>query len=180
MELLADGPAVLGAIMMSVAIGAWSLGRWQSGLGVPDAPAPEPAPVGGEAGEAPIQHAPLHTAAGAAPGQGDARAERRTALAVADSLGELHAEISAYRRAQQVLAGPDADRLGLHSQLADSRSECRYLGLMGEPTCGLAGPVRGACTLGTRCSKADPLPPGPARTERAPQPSPAVAGFTRV
>ncbi len=175
MELLADGPAVLGGIMMSVAIGAWSLGRWQSGLGVPDAPTPEPAPVGGEAGEALIRHA-----AAVAPCQDDARAERRTALAVADSLGELHAEISAYRRAQQVLAGPDADRLGLHAQLADVRSECRYLGLMGEPFCGLAGPVRGACTRGTRCSKADPLPPGPARIERARQPSPEAAGFTRV
>ncbi|WP_285712149.1 hypothetical protein [Erythrobacter oryzae] len=177
MELLADGPAALGAIMLSVAIGSWSLGRWQSGARVSDAPAPGAPAVGGEAGEAPMPRAPLRTVA-AAPCQDDARAERRTALAVADSLGELHAEISAYRRAQQVLAGPDADRLGRHAQLADVRSECRYLGLMGEPTCGLAGPVRGACTLGTRCSNADPLPPGPARTERLCQPS--ASGLTRV
>ncbi|MFM7378777.1 MAG: hypothetical protein ACKO1O_11730 [Erythrobacter sp.] len=177
MELLASGPAVLGAIMMSVAIGSWSLGRWQSRPRVSDAPAPGSAPVGGEAGEAPVQRAPRR----ASRYEDDARAERRTALAVADSLGELHAEVSAYRRAQQVLAGPDADRLGLHAQLADVRSECRYLSLMGEPTCALAGPVRGACTLGTRCHSADPLPPGsPARTEWARQPSPAAAGLTRV
>lgn len=179
MEFLANGPAVMGAIMMSVAISSWSLGRWQRGPRVSDEPPQGAAPVRGEAGEAPIQRAPLRAVA-AAQCQDDARVERRTALAVADSLGELHAEISAYRRDQQVLAGPDADRLGLHVQLADVRSECRYLGLVGEPTCALAVPVRGACTLGTRCSNADPLPPGPARVERAPQPSPAAAGLTRV
>lgn len=180
MELLTNGPAVLGGIMMSVAIGSWSLGRWQSGLGVSGDPAPAPAPVAGEAGEAPLPRAPLRTA-GAAPCQDAARAERRTALAAADSLGELHAEISAYRRAQKVLEGSDLDVLRLQPPRADLRSECRYLGLMGEPTCGIAGPVRGACTLGTRCDKADPLPPpGPARPEPLRQPSPAAAGLTRV
>jgi len=174
---LTNGPAVLGGIMMSLAIGSWSLGRWQSGLGVPDVPAPGPAPADGEAGDAPIQSAPLRTA-GSAPCQDAARAERRKALAVADSLGELHAEISAYRRAQKVLAGPDLDALRLQPLRAELRSQCRYLGVMGEPTCGLSGPVRSACTDGTRCGKAEPLPPGPARTERPPQPS--ASGLTRV
>ena len=178
MEFLIDSPAVLGGIMMSVAIGSWSLGRWQSDGAVSDDAAPAAAPDGGEAGEAMMTRT-LPRAAGEAPCQDAARAERRTALAVADSLGELHAEVSAYRRAQRVLAGLDGDALRLRSHQADARSECRYLGLMGEPTCGAAPPARGACRSGTRCSMADPLPPGPARPERLRQPSPA-AGLTRV
>ncbi len=119
-------------------------------------------------------------AAAAAPCQHAARAERRRALAVADSLGELHAEISAYRRAQKVLAGPDGDALRLRPHFADVRSECRYLGLMGEPTCSLAAHARSDCATGLRCSRADPLPQGSPRPERMRQPSPAASGLTRV
>jgi len=182
MEFVANGPAVLGAIMMSVALGSWSLGRWQGGVARFDdaaPPAPPLMPAAEETGETPPEPAALR-GTGAAACQDAARAERRIALAAADSLGELHAEISAYRRAQRVLVSPDGDELRLRQHFADVRSECRYLGLMGEPTCSLAAPARSACTLGTRCSKADPLPPGPPRPERPRQPSPAASGLTRV
>jgi hypothetical protein len=174
MEFLADGPAVLGGIMLSVALGAWALGRWQGGLALPDHQA---APETFEPGETRVQAAPV--APQSAPCQDTARAERRTALAVADSLGELHAEVSAYRRAQQVLAGPEGDGLRLRPLHEDTRSECRYLGVMGEPTCGVAEPARTACACGTRCSNADPLPL-PAMGERLRQPAPPVSGLTRV
>lgn len=179
MEILADGPAALGAIMVSVALCSWSLGRWQRGVAVPDEAAPAALPAGGEAGEAPMPRVSLR-AAGVAPCQDAARAERRTALAAADPLGEMHAEISAYRRAQKVLASLDGDGLCLQPHFADVRSECHYLGLMGEPTCGLAEPARSACSCGTRCGKADPLPPGAARPERLRQPSPSASGLMRV
>jgi hypothetical protein len=174
MELLVNGPAVLGAIVISVALGAWSVGRWQGGLAVTDDAAPEAMPAGGEA---PVQRASLG-AAGTALCQDAARAERHTALVAADSLGELHAEISAYRRAQKVLAGPEGDGLRLQPHFADARGECRFLGVMGEPTCGLAEPARTACACGTRCAHADPLPPAVTRREILRQPS--ASGLARV
>jgi len=173
MELLLDGPAALGGMMMSVALGAWSLGRWQGSFAVPEDAGPRDTRLR-DAG------APDRPGAVAEPGPQAARAERRSALAVADSLGELHAEISAYRRAEQVLAGPDGEGLHLRLHREDARNECRYLGVMGAPTCEVAEPVRAACACGTRCGKADPLPAAaPAPLPRLRQPSPA-AGLTRV
>ncbi|WP_033375749.1 hypothetical protein, partial [Porphyrobacter sp. AAP82] len=82
-------------------------------------------------------------AAGAGPCPQAARAQRRSALAVTDSLGELHAEISAYRRAEQVLAGPDGDGLHLRLNREDAaRNQCRHLGVVGAPSCEVAEPLR--------------------------------------
>lgn len=173
MELLAGGPAALGGIMLCVALGAWTLGRWQGGLAAPEEPA---LPARGEAGEARMQSAPQRP--GAAPCQDAAKAERCTALAGADSLGELHAEISAYRRAQQVLAGPECDGLGLRPPVEAAGNPCRYLGLMGEPTCGISETARAACACGTPPRQPGPLSPTVA--ERAVQPSRAVSGLARV
>lgn len=174
MEFFADGPAVLGGILMSVALAAWTLGRWQGGLAMPaDATVPSPR----EFGENRMMSAPLQAAS--APGEDPARAERRRALVAADSLGELHAEISAYRRAEQVLAGPEADGLRLRPLRDDARKECRYLGVTGEPTCGLADPARITCTGGIRCACAEPLPI-PLIAERLRQPSRPVSALTRV
>jgi hypothetical protein len=173
MDHFIDGPAALGGILISLALCTWTLGRWPGGLTVSDKRKPAVIPAAVEAGQAPVR------AAGAAAFQDAARKERRTALAAADSLGELHAEISAYRRAQRVLDGPDGEVLRLIPHSEDLRSQCRHLGVMGEPTCGLSGLARAACACGTRCDAADPLPPAIARAERLSQPSPE-AGFTRV
>jgi len=172
MEFLADGPAVLGGIMMSVALGAWTIGRWQGGLTIPDdqISSSHREPEEERASLAP----PLSYAT---QGPATAQADRQIALAVADSLGELHAEISAYRRAQQVLAGPEGDGLRLRPLHEDARRECRHLGVMGEPTCGCPEPARMTCARGTRCSRADPLP---AMAERLRQPALPASGFTRV
>jgi hypothetical protein len=174
-EFFANGPAMLGGIILSVALGAWTLGRWQGGLAASDDPG---APASREPGEARMQAAPLPPAP--APQHDTARAERRAALVVADSLGALHAEVSAYRRAQQVLAGPEGEGLRLRPVFEDTRSQCRHLGVMGEPTCGAAALARAACACGTRCSRAEPLA-RTAVTERLTQPaSPVSAGLTRV
>jgi hypothetical protein len=168
-EFFANGPAMLGGIILSVALGAWTLGRWQGGLALPE---DQSAPASHEPGEARMQAAPLPPAP--APQHDTAHAERRAALVVADSLGALHAEVSAYRRAQQVLAGPEGEGLRLRPVFEDTRSQCRHLGVMGEPTCGAA------CACGTRCSRAEPLA-RTAVTERLTQPaSPVSAGLTRV
>ena len=174
MDILTSGPAVLGGIMLSVALAAWTLGRWQGGLELPDDHAAHPpgAPEESRAMSAP----PLPERA---PHDGPARSESRTALAAADSLSQLHAEITAYRRAEQVLTGPEVEGLRLRPLPGDARSECRYLGLIGEPVCGIPRPARMTCAGGTRCSRAEPLRLSP-KAERIPQPSRPAPDLTRV
>lgn len=173
MDHFVAGPAALGGILISLALCTWTLARWPGGRAVCDEGTPAVMPAAGEAGEAPVR------ATGAAACQNALRIERHAALAAADSLGELHAEISAYRHAQRVLDGPDGEVLRLIPHFENVRSQCRHFGVIGEPTCGVSGPAQAACARGTRCNAADPLPPAIARVEQLSQPSPA-AGFTRV
>lgn len=168
------GPAALGGIIMCVALGAWMLGRWQGGV-VPAADAGGSAVEGrlGEtlAAEAPQPASPLRrSGAPVIPCQQAAQAERRGALEIAASLGDLHAEVSAYRRAEQVLAGLTQEQLALPSGTAGPRHDCRYLGVMGEPTCAMPTAARRACASGDACNVGRP---------RAAQPSP-VFDLTRV
>lgn len=168
---MANGPAVLGGMMLTVAMLAWALGRWQGGFSASEDP---PKPDESEAPDGAMQAVPheleaVHDAA---------RMQRRSALAAADSLGDLHEEISAYRRAEQVFASAEGDGLGIDMLASDARSECRHLGVMGQPTCAVPEPIRAACACGTRCGLADPRPP--VRTERLVQPVAAAAGLTRV
>ena len=171
---LVEGPAVLGGIIMSVALVAWALGRWQRGFASEDCGAAEPACAGTAppdmaasvtrmpAPALPVPSAP-HTAL----------AERRSPDQTA-SLGELHAEISAYRRTQQVLATLDSDPLQLTVFPPDQRTDCRYLGLIGEPTCAMAFGARPAsgCTSGSGCAGYSP--------RVVAQPSAPVSALTRV
>ncbi len=161
------GPAALGGIMMCVALGGWSLGRWQALRKAGKDPRGSPRETAGARAPVPAPVEPCQYAA---------RTERRLALSTIDRLGEIHVEISAYRRAEQVLAKIDGDALPLRA--ARAGRDCRYLGIVGEPTCGAAASARMACSLGTPCSKEDTLQPGPARPERMRQPS--ASGFTRV
>lgn len=173
MELL-DGPAVLGSIIMFATLAAWAFGRVQGGLAVPEETA---APVGERSLARPAEAAPpAGSAAASTPCQHAARNERSVALAAAPALGDMHEEIAAYRRAQQVFAGMDEDGLRLVPVQHAGPRNCRFIGLTGEPTCGLSAPVRGACAPGTPCA-ADAAP---ARPERAVQPSLARSDWTRV
>lgn len=142
---LSDGPAALGGIMMCVALGAWTLGRWQGGLVVPHDGGGRAAGDAGDTG--PVLHSALAERQ-AAPCQQDALAARRAVLAVADSLGELHAEVSAYRRAEQVLVDAEPGELVMRHRCADTDPACRHLGLTGEPICDLSDIARRACTTG--------------------------------
>lgn len=181
---ISGGPAVLGGIIIWAALGAWALGRWQGGLVAgPDAMAAPTHPA--DAGDQPAAAGagaadPVPPAACAAPEpapcQDAARDERRVALDAAPCLGQVHREITAYRRAEQVLAGFDADVLRLDPLPQGMVDGCRFIGLTGEPTCGVAGPARVACAGGIPCGKAVPAPVA----AQVVQPSPVVPGLTRV
>lgn len=141
------GPAALGAIMMCLMLGAWTLGHWQGSI-VPGGPRSH------EAEPSPADHIPVSAGdqAGHIPCQQAARDERRRALDLADSLGDLHAEVSAYRRAQQVLASLASEPLELSARRSGTHQACRYLGLTGHPTCAMPAAVRRACAEGAGCS----------------------------
>lgn len=158
------GPAALGGIMMCVALGAWSLGRWQVLRTAADDPRGKPC-------EKAAARAPVFTPV--QPCQHAARTERRLALATADRLGEIHVEISAYRRAEQVLAKIDGDALPLPA--ARAGHGCRYLGIMGEPTCDIPAAARAVCACGTGCDRIAALP-----SLRAVQPSATGGDGVRV
>jgi hypothetical protein len=174
-----ESPTVLGGIVMWAALAAWALGRWQGGLVASDgtkASARPQQPLG-EAAPAPERAAyPTSPTPHPAPCHNAARDERRTALAAASCLSEMHAEITAYRRTEHILSRFDEEMLRLEPLPAASERSCRFIGLTGEPTCGLPEAVRTACAGGIPCANAVPL----RQTVRAAQPSPAVPEVTRV
>lgn len=158
MEFYAD-PAALGGVVIGLMLAAWLLGRWHGeaadrcGTGEPIA---EPPAV-------PSDRVPRH--APARPCQQAAREERRAVLEAAAALGEIHADVSAYRRAQQVLAdGAFAGTIRAGLSASGEGEACRYLGISGQPTCplpGIGGTAGGApCACGG-CALAVPRPVQP-------------------
>jgi hypothetical protein len=93
MDLFAN-PVTLGGLAAFVALGAWAMGRLQ-GAAEYAAPARD--------SQAPQRHDQQTSLVPEAPGN----------PALADSLGELHAEISAFRRQERVLASLEAELLPL-------------------------------------------------------------------
>ena len=169
---LFGGPAALGGIIMCVALAAWTLGRWQGMALSTDTtcdPAGDAQPLSCDHAAAIKDHRPPPI-----PCQQAAQADRRGALDVAVSLGELHAEVSAYRRAQQVFAGLASDPLELPAPRGGTLPECRYFGLTGEPNCTMPEAVRRACAEGDACHDTGT----PQRI--AVQPSAFGSDFTRV
>ncbi len=178
MEFMAAGAVVPGGLIMAAALAGWMLGRWQSGQ-PRAAPAP---PVGdglteGASGAAcsPSEltfpgASDTSDASGVTACQHAARAERREVTEAARSLAELHDEITAYRQQEQVLAAAIGEGMPLELAADDLRQECRYLGLIGQPTCSLPHGGHAACTHSAGCAAA----------MRAVQPSARLSGFTRV
>jgi hypothetical protein len=141
---IAGGPAALGGMMMCVALAAWSLGRWQGGLVTDEN---RRSAAASEADRLVTDNPGIYpSSAPAAPCQNAARAERDVELASATSLGDMHAEISAYRRDEQVLAALKSDPL----HLIAGQAECRYIGIVGTPTCGVPAAARLACACAPR------------------------------
>lgn len=105
------GPAALAGMMMCVGLAAWTLGRWQgNAMAVVD----RAAAVTGEAAarlalairphDAPARPSCHCSACANADYRGDE-------LASASALGAMHEEISAYRRAEQILCDLSSDAL---------------------------------------------------------------------
>jgi hypothetical protein len=168
---LSGGPALSGVTIMGVALAAWLFGRWQGVLAAArDLPHPVPDRV------KPPRRSPAMMPAeapSAQPCQAAAREERADAFAPDLSLGELHAEITEYRRSERVLASLVDEGREVAWASAVSRPACRYIGLAGRPTCPATAAAGPAC--GCAPAKAAP-PPVPAR---AVQPSAAAGALTR-
>jgi hypothetical protein len=167
------GPAALGGIITGLMLGAWMLGRWQGGLAqAPRRREPVPQNVPGlQTLSRALRAAGEETGAARACQQG-AYDERRAVLETDVSLGDLHAEITAYRRAEQVLAGHDVRQLGLDLSAAEAEA-CRYMGISGHPTC------PSSCGRGADCATGSYGEEPVAVPLRAAQPSFEVP-FTRV
>ncbi|QDH33775.1 hypothetical protein [Porphyrobacter sp. YT40] len=178
MDFMTTGAAVPGGLIMAAALAGWMLGRWQSGHARPAQASPlGDGLIGGESGAA--CSPPEQTRAGAGDTAGAsgvsacqhaARAERREVTEAARSLAELHDEITAYRQQEQVLATAASEGVALELAADSQRQECRYLGLIGQPTCSLPHGGHAACTHSAGCAAA----------MRAVQPSAGASGFTRV
>lgn len=164
------GPAVLGGIITGLMLWAWALGRWQGNL--PGAPVRA-------LGEEPRMFD--FTAAFGNPSgakrefQQVACDERLAALGDGTSLGQIHAEVSAYRQAAQVLTHLEAEDmpLGWLPASADD-SVRRYPGISENPACPVADPAvvhLGCDTCG------EPMPDLVIRVD---QPSAEGSAFTCV
>lgn len=165
------GPAVLGGVMMGVALVAWSLGRWQGGLGTGE---DRDTLSAGDAGRSAMPPVLLAPSPASVDDRDSTRSARNVPIEAGISLGDMHAEISAYRRAEQVLAGMTLDPLQLIAEQRDGDSEGQNFGMLGEPACGLCEVPFVACAC------LDDFHPAP-RPLRAAQPSlPLPSEATRV
>lgn len=174
MDFMVAGALAPGGLALGAAVAGWMLGRRQSGKArvAPLSPVVD----GMTEGEAPapsqtVPFAHLSADANAASAcQHAARAERREVIEAVRSLAELHDEITAYRRQERVLAATVGEGMPLELAADALRQECRYLGLIGQPTCSLPHGGHSSCTRSTSC-------PAPMCTV---QPSAPASDFTRV
>lgn len=135
------GPAALGGMISGLMLGAWMLGRWQR---VPGGSAlhtarPLPDRAIGTDGEAASDRLC----------QKAARDERRAAFADDLALVELHADITAYRAAQQVLSDAEVRSMPIGWTASGEGESCRYIGVSGRPTCPVVARADAACGCGS-------------------------------
>ena len=163
-------PATLAGLIMCVAIAAWAVGRWQ-------------ALVAGQGGDPALTGPTITprtdaTATQSLPAlcQQDASGEGLRALEGGLSLGELHAEVTAFRQRERVLATIPPESLRFDRPSVRRDQACR-IGLTGMPICPVPGAAQGACReyCGDR-RMADPPRPKASASQPAPEPS----SFTRV
>ena len=169
MDILAD-PAALAGIIGAAMLSGWLMGRRHGlcanegealvAVSEPDAPSAPP-PTQALAAVTACQHA--------------ARAERRQLMEAVRSLGDLHDEVTAYRRQEQVLVSALNDGLLLAVMPDPGRHECRYFRLIGQPTCPLPGTGHETCASREGCTAA-----AASRRAQAAQPSAEASVLTRV
>ncbi len=170
---LMDNPAIVGTMMTSIAFGAWALGRWQGAAAACMAlPVASPTPTSEPAHLPEAAPVAREVSAPASPCQQNAADERRSLATDVVSLADLHEDVSAYRRREQVLASLDAGMLFSDTALQD----CRFVGITGEPLCPAPANVRQGCG-GGGCGGRQTA--RPAHVTPC-QPSRAVASLLRV
>lgn len=128
------GMAALGGCGLSI---AWLMGvAWARGRMRNIAQGSAPRAVMGQAAP---RHAeppePVGRPAVPAACQQRAIAERRDLLAAPVSLAELAAEVAEIRRDERILRAAENEPALLALPRLDSRPQCRFLGLSGQPTC---------------------------------------------
>lgn len=196
-----SGPAVPFAVLMAVALVAWMLGhrhaRSLAGVqgqepardAVSGLPALPGVSAGARAGDTIADHLSgssaqaSHDTAGrdddAPLCQRAARAERKVALEAAISLGDVHEEMIAYRRQEQVLFGAQGDAMAIALTPASDRLSYRYTGLSGQPTCPpprapmAAGFCKAQCDCNGAGAPRGPGTPDDADARRTTMPQPA-------
>lgn len=113
MDMVAS-PALLAALLLVVAVVAWSTGRWQAnGANGPHTPLQRPAPIAARDHPAPVANPPGLAAPLASPDQEPLCEADLLALEGDLSLALLHAEISAFRQRERVFATIALDDLRL-------------------------------------------------------------------
>ena len=165
--------ALLGGIMFCIALSAWTLGHWQgsAALARPTLGEPQPPYRASLAARAPTATRAI------TPCQKQARTERQIVLGQTDSLSDLHAEVSAYRQQEQIFASLADDAFRFDRAQATERTDCRYLGITGFPTCGLSVAAMSVCDCE---ALALGVPETAPFSEAALQPSPGFVPVARV
>lgn len=164
------GPAVLAGVIVGLMLWSWALGRLQRGAakGPDSAPAPEPVLI---EWNAPASASPDS----ARPCQQAAREERRAALDLSTSLGQIHDEVSAYRREAQVFSHMEEGEMAFTAAaVTEPDGDCRYIGISGSPTCPRANSTRDQCA---RAASSGQVSTSAVRLD---QPSADPGAFTRV
>lgn len=144
------GLAVLGGVITGLMLWSWALGRWQGGFAA--------APTGVPSANLVLREP--HSPIGAGPDavrqcQQAARHDRHVLIESGAWLGQIHADVSAYRRAAQVFLHLEAEEMALGwSTVGGESTLCRDLGNSGKPIYPMAILVSApcacrACTVGT-------------------------------
>jgi hypothetical protein len=170
MEYLA-APAALWGLISCIALGAWALGRWQGGAGwAANMPVALPPPRDPRAAQALAEAKPSTPVSNPA----QRRIDGLHALDSAISLGDLHDEISAFRRREQIFATLAPGALILHCRPIASQRDA----VAKDGACSQVDRADPACTCGGDCG-------GSLRTAatvqiKASQPSLGFSSLTRV
>jgi len=158
MEFLANPPTLGGGIALAVLF-AWALGRLQGaaspGGGLGASPDSDHRPALDQPVIAPPVGGPLAAAICPEP----SRSALLTALAAADLLGDLHDEVSAFRRRERVFATLSPDLLEPAPMADDAARVCLRVGVIGLPICD---------GVGCRVAGISAAPGGITTTEAAP------------
>jgi hypothetical protein len=166
------GPAALGGVMTGLMLASWMFGRWQSRPGDPPARAVQE--------NVPESSDSLHAGR---PCENAAGAERHVVNAFT-ALGELHADISAYRQAQQILSDNALRATMQVGWTAPGEDDlCRLIGGSGTPTCPAARLSADPLCPCAACRSASPLPVQtavPCAVPNLAQPSAEPFGLTLV